>query len=64
MVDETLILRKLSELDEYYKQVGEYEQITVRQYCADWKISRIIERTLQMMIETCLSGPALLNSSQ
>lgn len=54
MVDETLILRKLSELDEYYKQVGEYEQITVSQYCADWKISRIIERTLQMMIETCV----------
>ena len=54
MVDETLILRKLSELDEYYQQVGEYEQITVSQYHADWKISRIIERTLQMMIETCV----------
>ena len=54
MVDETLILRKLSELDEYYQQIGEYEQITVSQYYADWKISRIIERTLQMMIETCV----------
>jgi uncharacterized protein YutE (UPF0331/DUF86 family) len=54
MVDETLILRKLAELDEYNSQVKEYEQITVAQYLDDWKIQRIVERTLQMMIETCL----------
>ena len=50
MVDETLILRKLSELDEYYSQIKEYDKITVAQYSDDWKIQRIIERTLQMMI--------------
>ena len=54
MVDEALILRKLSELDEYYRQIKEYEDITVDQYSDDWKIQRIIERTLQMMIETCV----------
>lgn len=54
MVDETLILRKLSELDEYFKQIKEYEGITVVEYSDDWKIQRIIERTLQMMIETCV----------
>ena len=54
MVDETLILRKLSELDEYYRQIKEYDNITVAQYSDDWKIQRIIERTLQMMIETCV----------
>ena len=54
MVDETLILRKLAELDEYNSQVKEYEQITVAQYLDDWKIQRIVERTLQIMIETCL----------
>jgi uncharacterized protein YutE (UPF0331/DUF86 family) len=54
MVDEALILRKLSELDEYYRQITEYEKITVTQYAGDWKIQRIIERTLQMMIETCV----------
>ena len=54
MVDKSLILRKLSELDQYYKQIKEYEKITVAQYSADWKIQRIIERTLQMMIETCV----------
>ena len=54
MVDKTLILRKLSELDEYCEQIKEFEKITVAQYSADWKIQRIIERTLQMMIETCV----------
>jgi len=46
MVDEALILRKLSELDEYYRQIKGYEDITVDQYSGDWKIQRIIERTL------------------
>ena len=54
MVDETLILRKLSELDSYFQQIMEYETITVADYANDWKIQRIIERTLQMMIETCV----------
>jgi uncharacterized protein YutE (UPF0331/DUF86 family) len=54
MVDETLILRKLSELEEYYRQIKEYDKITVEQYSDDWKTQRIIERTLQMMIEICV----------
>ena len=54
MVDETLILRKLSELDEYYQQAKEYSAVNVEKYAGDWKIQRIIERTLQMMIETCV----------
>ena len=53
MVDEALILRKLAELDQYYSQLKEYENTTADQYSDDWKIQRIIERTLQMMIETC-----------
>jgi len=54
LVDEALILRKISELDEYFQQAKEYDAITVAQYTGDWKIQRIIERTLQMMIETCV----------
>jgi uncharacterized protein YutE (UPF0331/DUF86 family) len=53
MVDEALILRKLAELDQYLNQLKEYENTTADQYSDDWKIQRIIERTLQMMIETC-----------
>jgi len=53
MVDEALILRKLAELDQYYSQLKEYKNTTADQYSDDWKIQRIIERTLQMMIETC-----------
>lgn len=53
MVDKALVLRKLADLEEYLGQVKEYESITVEQYLRDWKIQRIIERTLQMIIETC-----------
>lgn len=54
MVDETLILRKLTQLEEYVSQIAQYRSITLEQYRDDWKIQRIIERTLQMMIETCV----------
>ena len=53
MVDKTLILRKLAKLEEYLGQVKEYASITVDRYSKDWKAQRVVERTLQMMIETC-----------
>lgn len=53
MVDRALVLRKLAELEEYLGQIKEYSSITAEQYRRDWKIQRIIERTLQMMLETC-----------
>ena len=54
MVDKTVILRKLAELEEYLGQIREYTNITAEHYSTDWKIQRIIERTLQIMIETCI----------
>jgi uncharacterized protein YutE (UPF0331/DUF86 family) len=54
MVDRTLVLRKLADLDEYGGQIAEYAEVTADRYRADWKVQRIVERTLQMMIETCL----------
>ena len=54
MVDKILIMRKLAELETYIKQIQEYSTITVKEYSKDWKIQRIIERTLQMMIELCV----------
>ena len=53
MVDRTLILRKLSNLEAYLAQILEYQNISLGAYVNDWKTQRIIERTLQMMIETC-----------
>ena len=54
MVDKNVVLRKLSELEIYLAQVKEFSNITLQQYKADWKTQRIIERTLQMIIETCV----------
>lgn len=53
MVDLALALRKLTSLSEYSKQIGEFSTITVEEYRSDWKVQRIVERTLQMMIELC-----------
>lgn len=53
MVDVALVLRKLASLDEYRRQVAEYSAVTVDAYRSDWKVQRIVERTLQMMIELC-----------
>jgi uncharacterized protein YutE (UPF0331/DUF86 family) len=54
MVDKPLILRKLAELDQYLRQVNEYARISTEEYQSSWKTQRIIERTFQMMIETCV----------
>jgi len=54
LVDKILIMRKLTELEIYIKQMQEYSTITVKEYYRDWKMQRIIERTLQMMIELCV----------
>jgi uncharacterized protein YutE (UPF0331/DUF86 family) len=54
MVDKPLILRKLAELDQDPRQVKEYALISVEEYQSSWKTQRVIERTLQMMIETCV----------
>lgn len=54
MVDRDLVRRKLAELAQYVTQVSEYRDLTVERYRADWKTQRIVERTLQMAIETCV----------
>ncbi len=53
MVDSSLILRKISELETYYVQIKEFKDLTYDAYVSDWKTQRIVERTLQLMIEMC-----------
>jgi uncharacterized protein YutE (UPF0331/DUF86 family) len=54
LVDSALVLRKISELEIYQKQMKEFSDIALEAYKANWKTQRIVERTLQMMIETCV----------
>jgi len=54
LVDTPVILRKLESLDTHYRQISQYNSITVREYDGDWKIQRITERTLQIMVEICI----------
>lgn len=53
MLDKALILRKISELDEYLKQIKEFSEISLQDYSEDWKVQRIVERTLQILVEVC-----------
>lgn len=53
MVDRALLYRKLGELEVYQEQLAEFAGISLDQYRRDWKSQRIVERTLQIMIETC-----------
>jgi uncharacterized protein YutE (UPF0331/DUF86 family) len=53
LVDKGVVLRKLSELEMYLQQIREFSGISLQVYKADWRTQRIVERTLQMMIETC-----------
>jgi len=53
VVDKTLLLRKLAELEEYLGQIKEYTNVSAEQYSKQWRTQRIVERTLQMMIESC-----------
>ena len=54
MVDKSLILRKIGEMEEHLKQVKEFAGISLEEYSKDWKVQRIVERTLQMIIEICV----------
>jgi uncharacterized protein YutE (UPF0331/DUF86 family) len=53
MVDRNLLLRKIDELDAYRRQLAEFTTMSIDEYRADWKSQRIVERTLQIMIECC-----------
>jgi len=53
MVDRPLIFRKLDSLSLYVKQLAEFRGISLEEYRRDWKVQRIVERTLQMAVEIC-----------
>lgn len=54
MVDRALIGRKIAEVETYLDQVKEFSKISLTAYRNDWKAQRIVERTLQMLIELCI----------
>ena len=54
MVDQLLIGRKLAQVDSYLGQMREFSKISFTAYKNDWKTQRIVERTLQILIEVCV----------
>ena len=54
MVDTTLLGRKLAQLDVYLDQLSEFSRLSPAAYKKDWKTQRIVERTLQILVELCI----------
>lgn len=48
------MLRKFAELERHLAQIQEITPITEEVYSKDWKVQRVAERTLQIMIELCV----------
>ena len=53
VADTALVIRKLRALRTHREELREYSSITLDAYRSDWKVQRIVERTLQMMVEIC-----------
>ena len=64
MVDKSLVLRKLADLESYVEQVLEFRFLTVKQYQSDWKAQRIVDRTLHLMVEVCIDIAGHIISDQ
>lgn len=54
MVDKLLMGRKLAEMETYLSQIREFSKVSVSGYRKDWRTQRIVERTLQILIELCI----------
>lgn len=54
MSAQEVIASKLKILSEYYRQLRFYDNLSLDDYKDDWKIQRIVERTLHLAIECCL----------
>lgn len=54
MVDRRLVGRKLADIDTYLAQLNEYAKVSFKDYNKDWKTQRVVERTLQILIEACI----------
>jgi uncharacterized protein YutE (UPF0331/DUF86 family) len=54
LVDSILVMRKLSEMEQYLGQIREYASLSLEEYGGNWRAQRIVERTLHLMIELCI----------
>ena len=54
MVDKALLGRKMAQMEMYLGQIKEYSKISLASYKSEWKTQRIVERTLQILVELCI----------
>jgi len=51
LVDKALLGRKMAQMEMYLGQIREYSKISLASYKSEWKTQRIVERTLQILVE-------------
>lgn len=51
MAENGVIVAKLAIIEEYLKKLQEYFPVSLEQFKSDWGLQKIIERSLQVMIE-------------
>jgi uncharacterized protein YutE (UPF0331/DUF86 family) len=54
LVDQALMGRKMAQMETYLGQAKEFSNVSIAAYKSDWKTQRIVERTLQILIELCM----------
>ena len=54
MVDRDLVLRKIADMERYLADLSEFRGIRIEAYAADWKVQRIVERTLHLVVEAAM----------
>jgi len=54
LVDKALMGRKIAQMEMYLGQVKEYSKVSLPSYKSEWKTQRIVERTLQILVELCI----------
>jgi len=51
VVGNGVIVAKLAIIEEYLKKLQEYFPVSLEQFKSDWGLQKIVERSLQVMIE-------------
>jgi len=54
LVDKALMGRKIAQVEMYLGQIREYSKVSLTSYKREWKTQRIVERTLQILVELCI----------
>jgi len=54
VLDKTVIMSRLTKLDEYFARLKRFQNIELKEYLSDNDLQAILERNLQLAIQVCI----------